>query len=71
MNCPHCGKPINVGALIGSVSTPAKAAAARANGRKGGRPRKKRRRQNDRVERQAKPVRSHDGFAPWRTNDEN
>lgn len=41
MNCPHCGKPINVGKLIGSKSTPAKAAAARANGKKGGRPRKK------------------------------
>ena len=21
MNCPHCGKQINIGALIGSVST--------------------------------------------------
>ena len=41
MNCPHCGKEINVGALIGSVSTAAKAAAARENGKLGGRPKKK------------------------------
>jgi hypothetical protein len=40
MNCPHCKKPINVGALLGSVSTEAKAEAARANGAKGGRPKK-------------------------------
>lgn len=40
MNCPHCGKDINVGALIGSVKSKAKAAAAKANGKKGGRPRK-------------------------------
>lgn len=43
MNCPHCGKEINVGALIGSVSTAAKAAAARENGKLGGRPRKPKR----------------------------
>jgi hypothetical protein len=43
MNCPHCKKLINVGALLGSVSTEAKAEAARANGAKGGRPKKKRR----------------------------
>lgn len=40
MNCPHCGRKINVGALIGSVKSKAKTAAARANGAKGGRPRK-------------------------------
>ena len=43
MNCPHCGKTINVGALIGSISTPAKARAARDNGKLGGRPRKRKR----------------------------
>lgn len=47
MKCPECGMEINVGALIGSVSTRAKAEAARRNGRKGGRPKKaKRRKQN-------------------------
>lgn len=40
MNCPHCGKSINVGALIGSVKSRAKTKAARLNGKKGGRPRK-------------------------------
>lgn len=40
MKCPHCGHKINVGALIGSVKSKAKTAAARANGAKGGRPRK-------------------------------
>ena len=53
MRCPHCKRVINIGALLGSVSTPAKADAARANGKLGGRPRKKRRRQNDKVERRA------------------
>ncbi len=43
MNCPHCGKAINVGALIGSVSTVAKANAARANGKLGGRPKQPKR----------------------------
>ena len=41
MKCPHCKKEINIGAMIGSKSSPAKSAAARANGRKGGRPKKK------------------------------
>lgn len=40
MKCPHCGKKINVGSLMGSVKSKAKTAAARANGAKGGRPRK-------------------------------
>lgn len=43
MNCPHCGKEINVGALIGSVSTAAKARSSRANGKLGGRPKKPKR----------------------------
>ena len=40
MNCPHCGKKINVGSLIGSQNSEAKKAAARENGKKGGRPKK-------------------------------
>ena len=43
MNCPHCGKQINIGALIGSVSTPAKARAARENAKLGGWPKGKKR----------------------------
>lgn len=38
MNCPHCGKEINVGMLLGSISTPAKARAARENAKLGGWP---------------------------------
>ena len=37
MNCPHCNKYINIGRLIGSISTTAKANASRANGKLGGR----------------------------------
>ena len=40
--CPHCGKPISAAAMLGSLSTPAKARAARANGKLGGRPKTKR-----------------------------
>lgn len=43
MRCPHCGADINVGALIGSVSTPAKARAALANAKLGGWPKGKKR----------------------------
>ena len=43
MKCPHCGKTINIGALLGSVSTPAKAAAARRNAKLGGWPKGKKR----------------------------
>lgn len=43
MNCPHCGKEINVGTLLGSVSTPAKARSSRENGKLGGRPKKPKR----------------------------
>jgi hypothetical protein len=41
MRCPYCKREINVGALLGSVSTPAKAAAARRNGKLGGWPKGK------------------------------
>lgn len=44
MNCPHCGKEINVGTLLGSVSTPAKARAARENAKLGGWPKGRKRR---------------------------
>lgn len=40
MKCPHCGKKINVGSLMGSQRTKAKSNAARENGKKGGRPKK-------------------------------
>lgn len=46
MNCPHCGKPINAGALLGSIKSAAKSAAARKNGAKGGRPLTSRRNQD-------------------------
>lgn len=42
MNCPHCGKEINVGSLLGSVKSKAKADAARANAKLPRGPRKKR-----------------------------
>lgn len=40
MNCPHCGKNINIGKLIGSRKSAAKSRAARENGKRGGRPKK-------------------------------
>lgn len=43
MNCPHCGKPINAAAMLGSISTPAKAKAARENANLGGWPKGKKR----------------------------
>ena len=43
MKCPHCQQEINIGALMGSVSTPAKARAARENAKLGGWPRAKKR----------------------------
>ena len=49
MKCPHCGNEINVGALLGSVSTPAKARAARENAKLGGWPKGKKRKTPARV----------------------
>jgi hypothetical protein len=31
-NCPHCGNPLNLGSLMGSRKSDAKAAASKANG---------------------------------------
>lgn len=39
--CPHCHREINPAALLGSAKSEAKARASRENGKKGGRPRKK------------------------------
>ena len=43
MKCPHCGKEINPAAMLGSISTPAKAEAARENAKLGGWPKGKKR----------------------------
>lgn len=43
MNCPHCGKEINIGSLMGSVTSKRKARASRANGKLGGWPKGKKR----------------------------
>lgn len=40
MKCPHCGKEISVGALMGSVKSEKKAASSADNGKKGGRPKR-------------------------------
>jgi hypothetical protein len=44
MTCPHCGREINVGTLLGREGglsrSIKKSAASRENGKKGGRPRK-------------------------------
>jgi len=60
MKCPHCGKEINPAAMLGSISSPAKAEAARENAKLGGWPKGKKRgkrkrnarRRNGRDERQ-------------------
>jgi len=38
VKCPHCGKPINVGSLIGQIKSDKKAKSSAENGKKGGRP---------------------------------
>ena len=43
MKCPYCQREINIGALLGSVSTPRKAAACRRNAKLGGWPKGKKR----------------------------
>lgn len=40
--CHRCGEPISVASELGKIKSPAKAAAARENGKKGGRPIKER-----------------------------
>jgi len=32
--CPHCNKPINIGQILGSVTSEAKAQASKANANK-------------------------------------
>ena len=43
MKCPHCKRDINIGALLGSVSTPKKTKAVRANAKLGGWPKGRKR----------------------------
>ena len=43
MKCPHCGNDINIGSLLGSVSSKRKARAARQNAKLGGWPKGKKR----------------------------
>ena len=62
MKCPKCGTEINPAAMLGSISSPAKAEAARENAKLGGwlkgkkRGKRKRvaRRSNDRISDPAK-----------------
>jgi len=49
MKCPHCGKEINTAAMLGSISTPAKAQAARENAKLGGWPKGRKRGKTKRV----------------------
>jgi len=51
MKCPHCGGEINPAALLGSMSSPAKAEAARANAKLGGWPKGRKRGRKKRVAR--------------------
>lgn len=43
MNCPHCGKELNVGSLLATIKSPAKAEASRRNAKLGGWPKGKKR----------------------------
>jgi hypothetical protein len=40
MKCPHCGGEISPASLMGKMTSDKKKAAAIANGKKGGRPKK-------------------------------
>jgi hypothetical protein len=41
IKCPHCGEVINPAKLLRSIPSEKRSATARENGKKGGRPRKK------------------------------
>jgi hypothetical protein len=43
MKCPHCGNEINIGSLLGSTTSKAKARAARRNAKLGGWPKGRKR----------------------------
>ena len=47
--CPHCGGVINPAALLGAMTSPAKAAASRENAKLGGWPKGKKRGKKKRV----------------------
>ena len=51
MKCPKCGTEINPAAMLGSISTPAKAQAARENAKLGGWPKGKKRGKRKRIAR--------------------
>lgn len=43
MKCPHCGNEINIGSLLGSIKSKAKAKAAKRNAKLGGWPKGRKR----------------------------
>ena len=49
MKCQHCGGKINPAALLGGMTSPAKAEAARANAKLGGWPKGRKRGKTKRV----------------------